>query len=224
MRPADGCSSPTATLSSGDLPQPVGPTTDTNSPGATSSVVSLMAVYRAPSWETKVTVMSSSASAATTAALLLLAVLGVRFLDELVGVRLGEIDAFGLDRGVERRQRLERRLGSCLAEIPVPGIRRPHVVECEQVHRLVAEQVLFGHGGEDLLRRRGLHPEQRAHRGIGERRHGVRVLFPELDRRVEACRRHRSAEQLLCALRRRRPPAPRAFVFFFSGCSYTGAS
>ena len=42
--PADGASRPAATLSSVDLPQPVGPTTETNSPGATASVVSLTAV------------------------------------------------------------------------------------------------------------------------------------------------------------------------------------
>ena len=44
VAPAEGCSSPAATLSSVDFPQPVGPTTETNSPGATRSVVSRMAV------------------------------------------------------------------------------------------------------------------------------------------------------------------------------------
>ena len=44
MRPADGCSSPTATFSSVDLPQPVGPTTDTNSPGAMRSVLAVLQI------------------------------------------------------------------------------------------------------------------------------------------------------------------------------------
>ena len=42
--PDDGSSSPAATFNSVDLPQPVGPTTETNSPGATTSVVSRIAV------------------------------------------------------------------------------------------------------------------------------------------------------------------------------------
>jgi len=42
--PEDGCSSPAPTLSKVDLPQPVGPTTETNSPGAMASVVSATAV------------------------------------------------------------------------------------------------------------------------------------------------------------------------------------
>jgi hypothetical protein len=41
--PEDGASNPAATLSNVDLPQPVGPTTETNSPGATVSVASLTA-------------------------------------------------------------------------------------------------------------------------------------------------------------------------------------
>jgi hypothetical protein len=42
--PDEGCSSPAAMLSSVDLPQPVGPTTDTNSPACTRSVVPATAV------------------------------------------------------------------------------------------------------------------------------------------------------------------------------------
>jgi hypothetical protein len=44
VRPAEGCSSPAATLRSVDLPHPVGPTTETNSPGATRNVASRTAV------------------------------------------------------------------------------------------------------------------------------------------------------------------------------------
>jgi hypothetical protein len=42
--PEDGCSRPAATFSSVDLPQPVGPTTETNSPAAMRSVVAPTAV------------------------------------------------------------------------------------------------------------------------------------------------------------------------------------
>ncbi|MNI81321.1 hypothetical protein D3C73_1379240 [compost metagenome] len=42
--PLDGASKPAPTLSKVDLPQPVGPTTDTNSPGAMARLVSLTAV------------------------------------------------------------------------------------------------------------------------------------------------------------------------------------
>ncbi|MNN95068.1 hypothetical protein D3C81_2138130 [compost metagenome] len=42
--PDDGASKPAPTLSKVDFPQPVGPTTDTNSPGAMARVVSLTAV------------------------------------------------------------------------------------------------------------------------------------------------------------------------------------
>ena len=42
--PEDGINTPAPTLTSVDLPQPVGPTTDTNSPGAIASVVSATAV------------------------------------------------------------------------------------------------------------------------------------------------------------------------------------
>src|SRR5688500_17094273 len=44
--PALGSSSPAATFNSVLLPQPVGPTTLTNSPGATVNVTSSTAVYR----------------------------------------------------------------------------------------------------------------------------------------------------------------------------------
>src|SRR5438132_13576792 len=63
--PDDGGSKPAATLSSVDLPQPVGPTTETNSPAPTAIVVSLTAVYPSPSRsrEANVQVTCSSSSA-----------------------------------------------------------------------------------------------------------------------------------------------------------------
>ena len=42
--PDEGLNSPATTLSSVDFPQPVGPTTETNSPAPTASVTSLTAV------------------------------------------------------------------------------------------------------------------------------------------------------------------------------------
>jgi hypothetical protein len=42
--PADGASSPAAMFSRVDFPQPVGPTTETNSPGATRRPAALTAV------------------------------------------------------------------------------------------------------------------------------------------------------------------------------------
>src|SRR5258706_16249701 len=49
IAPALGLSRPAATFSNVDLPQPVGPTTETNSPWATHSVTSFTAVYALPS-------------------------------------------------------------------------------------------------------------------------------------------------------------------------------
>src|SRR5258707_3796560 len=106
--------------------------------------------------------MSSSASAATTiGSLLLLVVLRVRLLHELVGVGFGEIDFLGLDRGIERSERLESRLRARLAEIPILRVRGAYVVEREQIHCLVAEHVLFRDCCKNLLRRRLLHPQER---------------------------------------------------------------
>ena len=60
-----GVATPAATFSNVDFPQPVGPTTDTNSPGATVRDTSLTAVYRWPglSRATKVQRIESKRSA-----------------------------------------------------------------------------------------------------------------------------------------------------------------
>ncbi len=65
--PDEGASKPAPTFSSVDLPQPVGPTTETNSPGAMEIEASLTAVYPPlpPSCAAKVQVMLSSNSAAS---------------------------------------------------------------------------------------------------------------------------------------------------------------
>src|SRR5688500_4681025 len=62
--PEDGFSRPAATLSSVDLPQPVGPTTETNSPSPIVSDTSFTAVYDpALPREAKVQVMRSNSTA-----------------------------------------------------------------------------------------------------------------------------------------------------------------
>src|SRR6185437_12976884 len=63
--PEEGRSSPAATLSSVDFPQPVGPTTETNSPSPIASVTSRTAVYAAAGPRpAKVQVMLSKETAA----------------------------------------------------------------------------------------------------------------------------------------------------------------
>src|SRR5690348_9456712 len=63
--PEEGRSNPAATLRSVDLPQPVGPTTETNSPSPIESVTSFTAVYaRPPLRAAKVQVMSWKETAA----------------------------------------------------------------------------------------------------------------------------------------------------------------
>ncbi len=66
IAPALGLSRPAATFSNVDLPQPVGPTTETNSPWATHSVTSFTAVYALPSPPAvaKAQVMRSNSTAA----------------------------------------------------------------------------------------------------------------------------------------------------------------
>src|SRR5258708_34451895 len=61
--PAEGWSKPAATLSSVVLPHPVGPTTETNSPSPTSSVVSRTAVYRSDESSRELNVHSMCSSA-----------------------------------------------------------------------------------------------------------------------------------------------------------------
>src|SRR6188768_586965 len=62
--PDEGLRRPAATLRSVDLPQPVGPTTETNSPSAIESETSFTAVYGPPPRPAKVQVMPSKVTAA----------------------------------------------------------------------------------------------------------------------------------------------------------------
>src|SRR5690606_40852974 len=93
-----------------DLPQPVGPTTETNSPGATARVASRMAVYDAPPGEMKVQVTCSSSRAGWSAPPPAwfargsgMGVFLVGLGGELVGPDAGDVDG----RAVEVRHRSE---------------------------------------------------------------------------------------------------------------------
>src|SRR6185312_9778292 len=92
--PDEGRSSPAAMLSSVDLPQPVGPTTETNSPSPIASVTSRTAVYgaAAPRAE-KVQVTFSKETAAGMAPL---SILGVGLLHEGIVERLVQVHLAGL--------------------------------------------------------------------------------------------------------------------------------
>src|SRR4051812_15432177 len=99
-------------LSSVDLPHPVGPTTETNSPAPTCIVVFATAVYRSPlSRERNVTVMSSNSRADAMSAKL--NALGFVFVfrppRELVGVGLRQVDLVRVHVGLEARERTQRR-------------------------------------------------------------------------------------------------------------------
>src|SRR6187402_98964 len=97
--PELGLSRPAATLSSVDLPQPVGPTTETNSPSPTARSTSFTAVYEPPPPRAaNVQVTPSKASAAATES----AVLGGGLPREAVVERLVEVHLAGaLHRGLE---------------------------------------------------------------------------------------------------------------------------
>src|SRR5258706_4449883 len=97
--PAEGRSSPAATLSNVDLPQPVGPTTETNSPSPIESVTSFTAVYApCPPRAANVQVIPSRETAAVT-----LLVLCRRLLCEGIVESLREVH---LARGHDRRLEL----------------------------------------------------------------------------------------------------------------------
>src|SRR5215831_12519117 len=87
--PDVGLSSPAATLSSVDLPQPVGPTTETNSPSPMESVTSFTAVYAPPPLPANVQVTLSKWTAAVMPTSL---VLRLRLLHERVVERLVQVD------------------------------------------------------------------------------------------------------------------------------------
>src|SRR6266849_1254020 len=219
--PADGWSNPAATLSSVVLPHPVGPTTETNSPSPTSSVVSRTAVYRSDesSRELNAHSMCSSARAAgmmrgvyremSSECPLDLAeprrpipagpasaVFRVCLFHELVRIGELEFDFLCLYFGIEGRYDFER---VSRAGIRDDSVRRDgllHLVEREQVQRLVGEQIRLGNRTEHVLRRSGLDPFVGANDGVGERLDRARILSNEIDGRVEATRGHRTAQDL----------------------------
>src|SRR5256885_2216794 len=200
--PAEGWSKPAATLSSVVLPHPVGPTTETNSPSPTSKVVSRTAVYRSDESPRELNVHSMCSSARAGGMMREVyrsgsTVLHIRPLHELVRIGELEFDFLCLHFGVEGRYDFER--GS-RAGIRDDSVRRDgflHLVEREQVQRLVAEQVGLGNGTEHVLGRSGLDPFIGANDGVGERLDRTRILSNEIDRRVEAARWHGTAQDLL---------------------------
>src|SRR6266571_6635827 len=200
--PAVGWSNPAATLSSVVLPHPVGPTTETNSPSPMSSVASRTAVYRSDesSRELNVHSMCSSARAGSMIRAVYRAgstVFRIRPFHELVRIGELEFDFACLHFGIEGRYDFER--GS-RAGIRDDSVRRDgllHLVEREQVQRLVGEQIGFGNRTEHVLGRSGLDPFIGANDGVGEGLDRTRILSNEIDRRVEATRGHRTAQHLL---------------------------
>src|SRR6266850_706818 len=111
--PAEGWSKPAATFSRVVLPQPVGPTTETNSPSPTRSVVSRTAVYRSDesSRELNVHSMCSSARAGSMIRAVYRAgstVFRIRPFHEFVRIGELEFDFACLHFGVEGRNDFER--------------------------------------------------------------------------------------------------------------------
>src|SRR5258706_15810236 len=95
-RPPDGLSNPATTLTSVDLPHPVGPTTRTNSPSPIASERSFTAVYgAAPACDAMVTATRTNSTAAPMA----LFVFRVGLPNEGIAERGGEVD---LSRGHHR--------------------------------------------------------------------------------------------------------------------------
>src|SRR6266496_4289019 len=200
--PAVGWSKPAATLSSVVLPHPVGPTTETNSPPPTRSVVSRTAVYRSnvSSRESNVHSMCSSARAGDMIGEVYragLTVFRIRPFHELVRVGELEFDFLCLHLGIEGRYDFER---VSRAGIRDDSVRRDgflHLVEREQVQRLVGEQIRLGNRAEHVLGRSGLDPPVGADDGVGERLDRARVLSNDIDRCIEATRGYRTAQDLL---------------------------
>src|SRR5258705_52111 len=158
--PAEGWSNPAATLSSVVLPHPVGPTTETNSPSPTSNVVSRTAVYRSDesSRELNVHSMCSSARAGSMIRAVYRAgstVFRIRPFHELVRIGELEFDFACLHFGVEGRYHFERVFRAGIRDDSVRRDGLLHLVEREQVQRLVGEQVGLGNRAQHVLGRSG---------------------------------------------------------------------
>src|SRR5258705_8837175 len=147
--PAEGWSKPAATLSSVVLPHPVGPTTETNSPSPTSSVVSRTAVYRSDesSRELNVHWMCSSARAGSMTKPVYRAgstVFRIRPFHELVRIGKLELDFACLHFGVEGRYHFERVFRAGIRDDSVRRDGLLHLVAREQGQRLVGGQPGLG--------------------------------------------------------------------------------
>src|SRR5262249_41104932 len=108
--PDEGCTRPVTRFRVVDLPQPVGPTTATNSPASTRIVKSRMAVIDRPSGVTKRRVTLTSSMAGCEGVLMIAAPRLLDVLHELGGVGLGQVDLLALERlgvgGQHRQHRL----------------------------------------------------------------------------------------------------------------------
>src|SRR5450759_4167745 len=175
-------------LSSVDSPQPVGPTTDTNSPRPMTSVVSRTAVYAAaPALRAaKVTVMFSSVSAASVIgksiqkhepALDLYRLLAAVFLQRPVGKTvvegLRQIDFRLLHFGHKLVQHLVDVLRALHRETAVWRETLLVLVQADLVDTGIGAVVLGRHGGNDVVDARRLQPQHRAHHRID---HGLRGM------------------------------------------------
>src|SRR2546428_1519253 len=126
-----------------------------------------------------------------------LSVLCVRFFHELVRIGELELDLLRLHFGVEGRYDRERGSRAGIRDDSVGRDGLLHLVEREQVQRLVGEQIGFGNRTEHVLGRSGLDPFVGANDGVGERLDRARIPSNVIDRRVEAARGHRAAQDLL---------------------------
>src|SRR5688572_9125904 len=105
--PVLGASRPAATLSSVLLPQPVGPTTLTNSPAPTVSVTCCTAVYRWPGSSLLMKVQDTPCRSIAGLLTSALRVLCVGLLGEAVGVDGVQIELGGGQLVVDARERAE---------------------------------------------------------------------------------------------------------------------
>src|SRR5690348_1294456 len=150
-RPSGGISSPAATLSSVDLPQPDGPTIATKVPSAISSEMSRRTVCTSPAGVGKRTVTPSNATAGVLMAFaaLILAMRAGRYalvrqtellargLRELVVVGLGHVDLGVRDLGIGAGEHIEHRLSALRVHFPIDRVLRQRVLERRKIERLV---------------------------------------------------------------------------------------
>src|SRR5690348_12576073 len=202
--PSGGASSPAATLSKVDLPQPDGPTSATKVPAAMLSEMSLTTVCAPPAGVAKRTLTPANSTAGAMAGrspgatrLLADAQLGIRLLGEGVAVGLGQVDM----RGRHFRRRLaehgEHRLGALGVHPAGRRVHRDRVLEGGEVERLVTADHVGRHLGHDLLGAVAMDPFERADDGVGQRLRLLGMLADPRALGVERAARILAAEHRL---------------------------